>query len=221
MQVSILIPVYNKAFVIGKILEKLCKQITKQDEIIVLDDGSEDNSIDIIYKHPVRHIIRWRENDLFRLASTRNWLVREATNDHLIFLSGDCVPDDDYVKIYKETFEKIEPRTIIRGIVHHRKPIPFREGYHYDWERMRGTGNIGLRKWDFNLIGGLDENFDGGWGHEDREFAYRAVTIYRYRIYCAPAGVTHTPHPRKDVHGNRNLAYFKEKHGLLQAETKT
>lgn len=212
--VSILIPVYNKEFAIGQVLESLLPQLDDNDEAIVLDDGSTDNSRKIMSSFGMKIISRDRKKDEFRIASGRNMLVREAENQRMIFLSGDCVPDPDYIKVYKETFDKIEPLTIIRGIIRHKGlKIPFDEGYHNDWERMHGTGNIGLYNWDFNLIGCLDENFDGNWGHEDRELAYRAVKIYKYRVYCAPATVEHIDHP-SDIRGNKNLTYFKGKYGL-------
>jgi glycosyltransferase involved in cell wall biosynthesis len=211
MPVSVLIPVYNKAFAIDRVLKALMQQVNGDDEVVVLDDGSEDDSAAIIKKYDVKLITRERTNNLFRIASGRNLLVREASNENLIFLSGDCIPRDGFVKKYKKALASIRSNTVIRGMVKPGQPIE--EGYSNKWNRLI-TGNIGLTKRDFNHIGCMDENYDGCWGHEDIDFGYRAVKIHGYNVYCIQAWVDHVDHPRREQRGLKNQRYFRCKHRL-------
>ena len=47
-EVSIIIPAYNIAPYIGNCLESVLAQSLKNIEIIVVDDGSKDNTVDVI-----------------------------------------------------------------------------------------------------------------------------------------------------------------------------
>ncbi|MEI2715909.1 MAG: glycosyltransferase [Candidatus Nanopelagicales bacterium] len=45
----------------------------------------------------------------------------------------------------------------------------------HPWDMMHG-GNTAFRRADAVAVGGYDEAFDGNWGYEDDEFAYRMIT---------------------------------------------
>ena len=49
--VSVIVPVYNIEQYIGKCLDSIIGQTLKEIEIIVVDDGSTDNSLDIITQY--------------------------------------------------------------------------------------------------------------------------------------------------------------------------
>jgi len=213
MNVSILIPVYNKEFAISKVLDALLPQVLNNDEIIVLNDGSEDKSSEILKQYESKIIIIERsrkaeEKNYFRIASGRNYLVAHARNEHLIFLSGDCIPRPDFVKLHRENMEKVEPKTIIRGIVN--PGAPFIEGYSDQWINFI-TGNVSIFKKDFIIVGGLDDMYDGGWGYEDSDFGLRAVLKYGYKLYCINAIIDHIDHQRVDQVGENNHILFNLK----------
>ena len=50
MKVSVIIPVYNAEKYLEQCLESLLNQTLKEIEIICVDDGSEDRSVEIIEK---------------------------------------------------------------------------------------------------------------------------------------------------------------------------
>ena len=54
-EVSVIIPVYNASKYIEKTLKSLVSQSFKDFEIIIVDDGSEDDSIEIINKFLLNH----------------------------------------------------------------------------------------------------------------------------------------------------------------------
>lgn len=216
MNTSVLIPVYNKEASIPRVLAALVSQVGPGDEVVVLEDGSEDDSRDVLraYEPGVRVIDRPRSEEqkgYFRIASGRNLLVAMAKHEHLVFLSGDCKPREDFLQLHKQAMMMVEERTIVRGMV---KPgQPFVDGYSDDWQHFI-TGNIGIRKSDFILIGGMDDAYDGSWGSEDIDFGFRAVKRYGYRLFCIKAFVDHISHPRRDQLGVTNSRLFASKHSM-------
>ena len=82
---SIIIPVYNVEKYIGKCLESVMNQTYKDYEVIVVNDGTKDNSMDIVKNYPVKII----EQENQGLSVARNTGVTKATGEYLIFLDSD------------------------------------------------------------------------------------------------------------------------------------
>ena len=82
---SIIIPVYNVEEYIGKCLDSVFNQTYKDYEVIVVNDGTRDNSMDIVKKYDVKIVNK--ENG--GLSSARNKGVEYAKGDYLIFLDSD------------------------------------------------------------------------------------------------------------------------------------
>lgn len=88
MRFSVIIPLYNKEAYVRKALESVIAQTFKDFECIVVDDGSTDNSADV-----VRELV----NDRFRLirqpnagvAAARNNGVAASNGEYLCFLDAD------------------------------------------------------------------------------------------------------------------------------------
>lgn len=49
--VSVIVPVYNTEKYLDKCIDSICRQTYKNLEIILINDGSSDNSLDICMKH--------------------------------------------------------------------------------------------------------------------------------------------------------------------------
>lgn len=82
---SIIIPVYNVEKYIGKCLESVMNQTYKDYEVIVVNDGTKDNSMEIVKQYPVKII----EQENQGLSAARNAGVKKATGEYLIFLDSD------------------------------------------------------------------------------------------------------------------------------------
>lgn len=85
MKVSAVIPTYNNEDTIEKCITSILNQTRKFDEIIVVDDGSTDNTSDIIKNFPVK-IIRTENRGRPR---TRNTGWRKAKGDVIAFIEAD------------------------------------------------------------------------------------------------------------------------------------
>ncbi|MCW8966769.1 MAG: glycosyltransferase family 2 protein, partial [Candidatus Pacearchaeota archaeon] len=93
-KLSIVIPVYNEEKYIGKCLESLNKQTYKNFEIIIIDDGSTDKTVEIIKKFDV-HLIKGKHKGT---AFSRNLGAKSAKGEILIFIDADMTFDKDYLK---------------------------------------------------------------------------------------------------------------------------
>jgi len=100
-KVTLYIPCYNAEDTIKECLESIISQSYEIDEILVIDDGSNDRSVEIAKKYPVR-IINHKENK--GLAASRNTAFREANNEFVASLDADCVADSQWLGRLMEHF---------------------------------------------------------------------------------------------------------------------
>lgn len=98
--ISIIVPVYNTENYLEKCLYSLVNQTYKNIEIIIIDDGSPDNSMNIIQKfvladNRVKVISQKNQG----LSGARNTGMNNANGDYIMFIDS-----DDWIKI--DTCEK-------------------------------------------------------------------------------------------------------------------
>ena len=94
MKVSIIIPTYNEQKVIGECLESLKKQTYKDIEIIIVDDGSVDNTIKLIKN--IKGVKSFAQ-DHKGPGSARNLGAAHAQGDILVFVDADMTFDKDFI----------------------------------------------------------------------------------------------------------------------------
>ena len=99
-KISVIIPVYNTEKYIEKCLESLAKQTMQDFEVIVVNDGSTDNSEKVIkdYKKNSNLDIKYLEKENGGLASARNYGVEYASGKYISFLDSDDYLDEDLYK---------------------------------------------------------------------------------------------------------------------------
>ncbi len=87
MSISVVIPAYNAARLLPETLRSVLAQTLPADEVLVIDDGSTDDTADVAeaFGAPVR-VIR-RSNA--RQAASRNFGVQEATGEWIAFIDAD------------------------------------------------------------------------------------------------------------------------------------
>lgn len=81
-KISVIIPVYNTEKYIEKCLDSILKQTMQDFEIIIVNDGSTDNSEDVIKKYIEEHKnlrIKYLKKENGGLASARNYGVEHAS----------------------------------------------------------------------------------------------------------------------------------------------
>lgn len=90
--VSVIIPCYNQAHFLGAAIESVLRQSHRHFEILVINDGSQDNVSEVASGYPE---VRCIEQENKGLSEARNVGIRESTGDYLVFLDADdrLLPD--------------------------------------------------------------------------------------------------------------------------------
>lgn len=99
---SLIITTYNSKDILRLVLETALAQTPLPGEIIVADDGSRDDTADMIRAMaqsapvPILHV--WQPNEGYRIARSRNNAIAVSTGDYLIFLDGDCFLNPHFIE---------------------------------------------------------------------------------------------------------------------------
>lgn len=93
MKVSIIVPVYQVENYIKESMISIINQTFKDFEIIVVNDGSKDNSVriaeDILINSDIKYSIINKSNE--GVSSARNEGIKQASGDYLVFIDSDDV----------------------------------------------------------------------------------------------------------------------------------
>ena len=102
IRVSVIVPVYNSAEFMTKCLDSLAAQTIGSMEVIMVNDGSTDNSMEIIRAYEKKYPEKFRGFDKPNagVADTRNFGVRHARGEFIGFVdSDDCVEPEFFEKL--------------------------------------------------------------------------------------------------------------------------
>lgn len=204
---SVIIPVYNAAGHLTKLLDALAEQIQLPNEIIVVDDGSTDGSGDIAKEwshcHPeVKFQVIHQTNQ--GPAAARNWGSRQASGDLLVFIDSDCIPLSDWLEKMTSPFE--DPGVVgVQGAYRcSQKEWIARfiqieiEGRYTRMLRSPtidfvGTYSAAYLRTIFSEKGGFDTRFPMASG-EDAEFSFR-LADHGLRMVFVPEAIVYHRHP--------------------------
>lgn len=102
--VSVIIPTYNRADLVGEAVDGAVKQTHAPVEVIVVDDGSTDDTAKVL--EPYFDRIRYIPQENRGLAGARNRGILESRGEFLAFLDSDdaCLPD--WIEKVVDTFRR-------------------------------------------------------------------------------------------------------------------
>ena len=208
IKVSVIVPVYNVEKYLRQCLDSLVNQTLKEIEIICINDGTKDNSVEIINEYVKRYpniILINQENQ--GLGMARNNAMKYAKGDYIAFVdSDDWVDLDMYEVLYNKAIEtdadivecdyrmvfenstKIKNRTLF-GSLHTWKKFPIACGKIFDWKYVKTQVFSGLRCMVWNrlykrsLIFDNNLSFPKGKG-EDYPFSLDAVLSAKSIVHC-------------------------------------
>jgi len=199
---TIIVAVHNGEEVIEECIRSLENQSCprEQYEIIVVDDGSTDGTLDVLKKHSVIVIAQSRQGP----AAARNAGVAKAGGEILLFSDADCVADSKWVENMVTPFGNPEIagtrgryRTRQKSLVARFAQIEYEEKYEQlakeKYIDFIDTSSAGYRRSVFIAEKGFRSVFDVASG-EDTEFAYR-LAKKGYKLVLSPGAFVYHRHP--------------------------
>ena len=163
--VSVIIPCYKQAGFLTDAIESVLAQTHPHIEVIVVDDGSPDDTSDVASRYPRVRCIR-QENQ--GLSAARNTGIRESEGEFLVFLDADDRLTPSAIERGLHCL-RLVPQAVIavgkhKSISFEGLPIPFGERHiekdHYV-ELLRGNyitcpATVMYRRSVFDHLGGFD-----------------------------------------------------------------
>ena len=201
---SVVIPTWNHRDLLAECLASLTAQSRPPEEIVVVDDGSTDDSVAYVTReHPGVRLVRMEKNAGFCVAVNAG--IRAATGDWVFLLNNDMTLAPDCLERLMDTVEdgraaliaplvlfRDDPGTIYsagdRQCVNGRpEAIGFRErleGFQFPEQIFGVSGGAGLYRRDvFERVGLLDERFVAY--YEDSDLNFRArLAGFDARFVC-------------------------------------
>ena len=157
--ISVVIPCYNHGPYLKQAIESVLNQTYQNSEIIVVDDGSTDNTADICKSYPK---IKYVHTNRLGLSGARNTGVRHSNGSFLVFLDADDYLCPDAFKINLSYFVSNKDAVFISGA--HDKVD--NDGKLLDSEKP-------IERWADNYGGLLHGNF----------IAMEATVMYRSELF--------------------------------------
>ncbi|RNI25754.1 glycosyltransferase [Rufibacter latericius] len=87
---SIVIPTYNRASIISKTIKSVLSQSFTNFEVLIIDDGSTDNTEEVVAGFSDQRIVYFKKNNAERGAA-RNFGVNRALGEYIFFLDSDDI----------------------------------------------------------------------------------------------------------------------------------
>lgn len=110
MKVSLIVSTYNRPDALDVCLKSILVQVVLPDEILVADDGSNEETARIVEEYrrrfdiPVIHV--WHEDEGFQLAKIRNKAIAKASFEYIVQIDGDLILHPYFILDHKKFAQK-------------------------------------------------------------------------------------------------------------------
>ncbi len=202
-KVSVVIAGYNCVRTISETLAACLNQDYPENlrEVIFVDDGSTDNTKDIVKKFTVKYFQQNHEGPA--RARNRGW--REAGGEIIVFTDSDCIPDKNWVSSLVENFNNegigavggsygiSNPENLLAGCIH--AEIIWRHKKMPRNTRVLGSYNLAMPKKILQELDGFDETYQTSSG-EDNDLCYRLMKK-GYSLVFEPGALVNHRHPER------------------------
>ena len=114
--ISVIVPVYNAQSTLERCINSILQQTYKKLEIICIDDGSQDNSLDILRKfeengESLKVISKSNEG----VSVARNEGIKESTGQYILFVDSDDYIEKNMIRDLYQAIKKVNADVAIEG----------------------------------------------------------------------------------------------------------
>jgi len=202
MRVAIVIPAYNAVRTIGVCLEACLKQTHPVADIVVVDDGSSDETAVIAEGYERVRVIQQANAGP---AAARNRGAAATDGDLIAFTDSDCVPHADWIARLVAgfvdentggvggTYGIANPDVALARMIH--DEIQMRHERFGSEVDFLGSFNVAYRRTVFEAVGGFDASFTAA-SAEDNDLAYRILDA-GFRLRFADDAIVAHHHPER------------------------
>ena len=179
--ISVIIPLYNKEHYIKSTILSVLEQTYNDFEIIIIDDGSTDNSVNIVSEFTDARITMVNQKNA-GVSAARNHGLKIAKGDYITFLDADDRWRQGFLKAMYELAQKY-PQESVFGVAQENRPINTLPSgvtvvddfcsYFYCF----CTGSLFFKKEVFEKVGYFRQNVQVG---EDFDMWLRIACKYNY-----------------------------------------
>ncbi|TON79130.1 glycosyltransferase family 2 protein [Vibrio parahaemolyticus] len=212
LKTSLIITTYNWPTALISVLRSVENQTVLPDEIIIADDGSTDETVNLLKDYSVKGvkvIHAWQEDLGFRAARARNLAVTKSSGNYLIFIDGDMFLDKNFIEDHIANSQKgifiqggraMMDNALSNWILSGETPSLFSLGLKNRKNSIRNkllsklfskndklhfktrTCNFSCWRSDYMEVNGFDNEYVG-WGREDSDFVIRMINNGLTRKY--------------------------------------
>lgn len=214
--VSVIIPVYNASNSISSCIDSILKQSYKQFELLLINDGSTDSSLDICKHYSAKDSrIKVFSQDNKGVSSARNLGIQNANGDYIMFVDSDDYVDVHFIEFMLQEIHSKNCDVVRCKVITHDSKNNFGENFYgisflinndiYSLLPHFLTAHQTIQCYVYALIIKKDKiiffNEDLSY-MEDKEFYIRLLNNIRsiyffdmplYHHYINPSGITSNP----------------------------
>lgn len=116
MTFSIILPFFNSSKTIYKAIDSILSQTFRDFELVVINDGSQDDSEEILKKHFLRDTrISYYSNSNRGVSFARNFGISKAKGDYILFIDSDDFVDDIFLEQLSKDLLNNDNKFIVQG----------------------------------------------------------------------------------------------------------
>jgi glycosyltransferase involved in cell wall biosynthesis len=116
MRLSLIITTYNRPDALLLVLRSIEGQITLPYEVIIADDGSTNDTKEVVTsfqeKSDIRVIHSWQEDSGFRAARSRNKAISKSNGDYIVLIDGDMILHPEFIN---DHINNAQPSYFVQG----------------------------------------------------------------------------------------------------------
>ncbi|WP_175640168.1 glycosyltransferase family 2 protein [Metabacillus schmidteae] len=211
--VSVIIPVYNVEKYLEKCLDSVLSQTFTNIEIIVLNDGSTDNSSEILKRYQEIENIKLINKENEGLSETRNKGLLQAQGEYVLFIDSDDSITNNMVEVMYKQAQTTDADIVVSKAMNEYEDGSKEDMFSNDFNEQEIIGNMeALRRfWSGEINGHI-------WNKliRRRLMIDNKITFPKGKLYeDAPTLIHLIKHSQKLSFVNQSLYFYLQRQGSI------